>query len=69
MFVNQDTAREDTLRQVEVEVTDQEMAERYSNLVGTINKKFSKKVKQKSLVLFKDLTNSILLNLLCYYSL
>ncbi|XP_023335101.1 M-phase phosphoprotein 6 [Eurytemora carolleeae] len=39
----EDTTREENLRQVELEVTDQEMAERYSNLVGTINNKFNKK--------------------------
>ena len=31
----------------EVEVTDQEMADRYANLVGTVNKKFTKKVGEK----------------------
>jgi len=39
----EEASREESVRQTEMEVSDQEMAERYSNLVGTIEKKFSKK--------------------------
>lgn len=39
----EEAGREESTRAQEQEVTDQEMADRYSNLVGTINKKFTKK--------------------------